>query len=290
LPLTYDIKITNPGSDNYTTIQVHYTRVIHITDKLLESEVEGVPRLKSVYNRLMDLEKLIGGSAEMFWRGARPGYQFVADEEVGSIDTSSLQDTFDEWEHKLRRILFNIGGKYEAMEQQVEDPSKQVDVVLSMISAITGIPKRVFIGTERGELASSQDDNMWNDLLLARREGVCEYSIIRPFADRLIEYKILPQSKSGYTLEWEDLWSPSVKEKTAIGRTRAISLANYDRAKGSHQHVPPDALYKFFLGLNDDEVEELKAIREASKDSEQTEIEELEEEVEENNLESTEEG
>jgi len=39
----YDITITNPGGDSTDTFVAHWSRVLHITGELLESEVEGVP-------------------------------------------------------------------------------------------------------------------------------------------------------------------------------------------------------------------------------------------------------
>ena len=75
-PLLYEITIndeeTNQGQGVVVqTLIVHYTRVIHIVDDILESEIEGLPRLEVVFNRLLDIEKIVGGDAEMFWKGAR---------------------------------------------------------------------------------------------------------------------------------------------------------------------------------------------------------------------------
>jgi hypothetical protein len=55
------------------SIRVHWSRVIHLADNLGSSEIFGVPRMRPVLNRLLDLRKLYSGSAEMYWRGAFPG-------------------------------------------------------------------------------------------------------------------------------------------------------------------------------------------------------------------------
>jgi hypothetical protein len=93
------------------TINVHYSRIIHIPGQLLEGEIEGMPRLEAVFNRLLDLEKVVGGSAEMFWRGARPGFQGIVSEgyEMSKEDEAELQKQLDEYEHGLRRFLVNRG-------------------------------------------------------------------------------------------------------------------------------------------------------------------------------------
>ena len=110
-PLIYRVTITEPGASTTKDLKVHYSRVVHIIDDILESEVEGIPRLQSVYNRLMDLEKLVGGSAEMFWRGARGGDAGKVDKDftMTPAEQEDLINQIDEYEHNLRRFLINKG-------------------------------------------------------------------------------------------------------------------------------------------------------------------------------------
>lgn len=266
-PTIYKVKLVNPGSNssNITEIRVHYSRVIHITGELLESEVEGTPRLKVVYNRLQDLEKLIGGSAEMFWRGARPGYQGIVDKDFQGINTSGLQDQFDEFEHNLRRYMINAGIEMKALDQQIADPKSQVHVVLQMISAVTEIPLRVLIGSERGELASSQDEKAWKESTQARRDEFAEPIIVRAFTDKCIKHGVLPAAgENGYIVVWTDLFAPSEKEKAEVGKIRAEALAAYGRNPGVEIFIPPKAFNKFFLGLKD---EDIRIIEEIAKEA-----------------------
>ena len=79
LPVFYTIQTSNREGEPSTSIKVHYTRCIHVIFEPLESEVYGTPVLESIFNRLNDLDKIVGGSAEMYWRGARPGYQAIID-------------------------------------------------------------------------------------------------------------------------------------------------------------------------------------------------------------------
>ena len=264
---TYDIEYENPGEGRETTkFNIHHTRVIHIAPELLESEIEGEPVLRSVWNRLLDLEKLVGGSAEMFWRGARPGYQGEIDPDytLTSVEEAKLEDQLDEYEHNLRRMLLNSGVKFTALQQQVADPSAHVDVQIQMISAITGIPKRVLVGSERGELASGQDLTSWYSVVQTRREEHADANIISPFVDRMIEYGVLPKPSTGtYQIRWFDLFSASDKDKAEVGRIRATALKEYSQNPTAEFVVPPDAFMEFMLGLNEDE---RTAIREMSGD------------------------
>jgi hypothetical protein len=257
----YDVEFQDPGGESSTTFKAHYSRVLHVTTELMESEVEGVPVLMSVWNRLMDLEKLVGGSAEMFWRGARPGYQGIMDKDatLTPLVEEGLQDQFNEYEHNQRRFIFNEGIKYEALEMQVADPDKHVDIQIQMISAVTGIPKRILTGSERGELASSQDESSWLMTIQTRREEHADPNIIRPFVDMCIEYGILPKpSTEEYQVEWLDLFAPSDKDKAEVGKIRADALAVYARDPLAQLILPPDAFFEWFLGLNEDQREKIK--------------------------------
>jgi len=262
----YDVEFTNPGGETTTVFKAHYTRVLHVTSELLESEVEGIPVLMSVWNRLMDLEKLVGGSAEMFWRGARPGYQGVVNEEYQMTPTveAALQDQLDEYEHNLRRVLINEGVELKGLAPQVADPKEHVDIQVQMISSITGIPKRILTGTERGELASGQDITSWYSTVQSRREEHAEQNIVRPFVDRMIEFGILPEpSTEDYQIKWKDLYSDSDMAMAEVGRVRATALREYVQNPLATTVMPPEAFMKLFLGLDPDTVQE---IQEMSKD------------------------
>ncbi len=263
LPTMYQITFTVPGGLETTTINVHYSRVVHIVSQSIEGEVEGIPRLEAVYNRLMDLDKVVGGSAEMFWRGARPGYQGKLDEDftIGDKDIDELEAQIDEFEHNLRRLIINRGLSLEALSPQVADPTANVDTIISMICAETGIPKRILLGSERGELASTQDWDSWLTLINDRRNDYAEPIIVRPFVDRLIEVGALPKPTAEYSIIWEDLWSMSEKDKVEIGRTRAAALKDYIMSPGATDYMPTEAFLKYIMALEDEEIEWIDELR-----------------------------
>ena len=261
LPLIYKVTITDAQSNTSKDIKVHYTRIIHVIDDILESEVLGIPRLQGVFNRLMDLEKLVGGSAEMFWRGARGGYQGKVDKDftLTATEQEDLIDQIDEYEHNLRRMLINKGITFESLQQQLADPKSSVDVQIQMISAVTGIPKRILTGSERGELSSSQDKDEWNSYVSRRRGEFAEPRIIRPFVDAGMKYGFLPQlSTEKYDIKWDDLFALSQKDQAEIGRVRATAIKEYTTNPMAEMIIPPDAFMQFILGLKEEEIELIK--------------------------------
>lgn len=280
LPNQYQLSIILPGGQNSKLISVHHSRIIHVAgEDLLENEIEGAPRLEVVFNRLKDLEKIVGGSGEMFWRGARPGYQGKVDPEYNMTEDTidGLKEQISEYEHNLRRILVNQGVDLEALAAQVSDPSAHVEVQIMMISAVTGIPKRILVGSERGELASSQDRDNWHDMIQSRREEFAEPRMVRPFIDRCIEYGALPpMTPEGYGVEWQSLYEQSDKDKAEVGKIRSETLKNYSSAPVNQDVIPPEAFFKLFMNLDDDQIELIQEQRDAAITEEEMDFEEEE--------------
>lgn len=200
-PVMYRITLNDPRDQHsgvgltMVTVQVHWSRVIHLADNLGSSEVSGVPRMRPVLNRLLDLRKLYSGSAEMYWRGAFPGISFETHPQLGGdvlVDKTGLRDDYEQYQNGLQRALFLMGMSAKTLAPQVVDPSAQIEVQLEAICIQLACPVRVFKGSERGELASSQDDASWNDRLRERQGGYISPRIIVPFVDRLIALGVLP--------------------------------------------------------------------------------------------------
>jgi len=252
MPLIYAVEVADADTGSSTQVRVHYSRVIHIIGDTLESEIFGIPVMEAVFNRLMDIEKLVGGDAEMFWRGARPGYQNKLDPEykLTAEQEATLQDQIDEFEHNLRRIINLEGMDLKSLDQQISDPKNHLDVQLTCVSAVTGIPKRILSGSERGELSSGQDSQEWKTYVQSRREDHAEPHILRLLVDKFIELGILPKPADEYTVKWLDLFSISEKDRVDIGQKRAEALRSYTTNPLATSMVPPEAFYEYFLGLD----------------------------------------
>lgn len=259
LPLTYSVKIKKGSGVEESVFNVHYSRVIHVTGEVLENEVEGIPYLQSVYNRLMDLEKLIGGSAEMYWKGARPGYSAKQDPQYQSSPAleDKIKEQINKYEHGLSRFMLTEGIDFETLQQQVKDPNQSVDVQIQMISAVTGIPKRILTGSERGELSSSQDADQWNVFIQDRRKEHADANIIVPFVEKLIDTGQLKVDKEEYAITWPDLFAPSDKDKVDIGEKRAKILKAYTDDPLAQMFLPREQFYKLLLGFTNDQVDEI---------------------------------
>lgn len=255
-PKTYSVQIsTDMGTQ--TRITVHWSRLLHVAENTLESDIYGNPCLQSVYNRLLGLDKLSGGSPEMYWRGARPGY--VAQSTSGGVFTPAQLKNFREeltyFASDMQRTMVAQGLEIASLAPQVVSPKEHVDVQLQLISAATKIPLRILIGSERGELASSQDERAWLTYLEERREQVIENLILKPFIDRLIDFGTITAPNEGkYLIQWPPLVVKSQKEKVEIALLTMQAVKTWSESLGAQDIFNHEYLLKE-LGKSDDEIQ-----------------------------------
>ena len=242
------------------TKEVHWSRVIHLADNIGSNEVFGIPRMRPVYNRLIDLRKLYAGSAEMYWKGAFPGLSLETHPSLGgsfTIDTTALKENLQNYMEGLQRYLTLSGMAAKSLAPQVVDPSPQIETQIDAICIQLGIPKRVFLGSERGELASSQDRDTWNARVEARQAGYLTPRVIVPFIDRLIDLGVLPEPQQ-YHVIWPDLDALTEEERASIAIKKIHTLTKYVSGDVEAIMSPVD----FYTRILDMDEEEATAILE----------------------------
>lgn len=258
-----------PFSDTFT---VHYTRVIHVADNCLENAVFGIPRLQNVYNRLMDIMKLVAGSAEMFWRGGFPGYSFEAKEGVQlpeGEELTKMNDAIQEYVHGLNRYLKLQGIEAKQLNPQVESPKDHFDIQMSLISAATKIPKRVLLGSEQSVLAADQDTKGWNSRVMRRRLRFAEPVMLRSFIDLMMKYNVLPTVKD-YEVRWPNLDFADEEKQAKIAKMKTESIVAFANS-AANQVIPTKPYLTDVLGCSDVEAESY--IEQAAKEIQDEETE-----------------
>lgn len=256
LPTMYSIDFQDTTSSSTSrTLNVHHSRIIHIADNRDVSEVYGVPRMQILFNRLYDLRKILGGSGEMFWRGAFPGYSVeVMPEMTGaSLDTDSLRQTMTDYMDGLQRYIAVEGVNVKSLTPQVADPSNHVDAQLKAIALTLGIPQRILFGSEEAKLSSSQDMMTWNKRLKRRQSKYLSPMMIRPFVDRLIQYGVLPEPTE-YMVSWPDLNAPTDQDKAEVTKTLTEAMSKY--VGGDVEMMIPPAEFLTHIAKLDQEVVE----------------------------------
>lgn len=289
LPVEYEIQFAleqmengspiNPGmgagtnGSVTTTKKVHWHRVIHLADNKASDEVYGMPRMQVVYDRLLDLKKIAGGSGEMFWKGGFPGLSLetpLTDPSGVAIelDVEATKEQVLAYQEGLQRHLALQGVEAKSLQPNVADPSSHLEVQIRLVSIGLACPWRVLMGAETGQLASGQDMVAWNKRMNNRREDYVTPQVIRPFIDRLIVLGVLPfpegdepvELEEGeppapqYIVHWTDLNTPSDEEKATVAEKRTNAMSKYV-AGGVDQLIAPKHYLVNVIGFSDQEAE-----------------------------------
>lgn len=266
-PTSYNVKFNKPedilesvATQDQKQVQIHWTRVIHIpSDYTLSNELFGFPRMLQVLNNLHNIQKISSGSGEMFWRGAFPGLSIETHPSMGGdaeIDAGAIRKNLENYMNGLKRYIALTGMTAKSLEPQAIDPGPHLEPQIELICIKLGVPKRIFMGSERGELASSQDDSTWNERLTKRQNRYVTPHIVVQFIDRLIYAGVLPEPADGYECKWPDLDALTDDEKAGIAIKKTHSLTKYVQG-GVEMIMSPLDFYTKILSMDADEAQEI---------------------------------
>lgn len=220
------------------SFRVHHSRVIHVAEGGLETNVFGHSRLECVHNELDDITKVSGGAAETYWLAGNRGMHVNIDKEMDmdATDETNLTAELTEYQHELRRFIRTRGVEINSLGSDIADPSKAFAVLLSLISAATGIPKRVLEGTEAGQLSSQQDRANWADHQAERIYYHAEPIILMPFLSCLINAGVLPQP-TNLQVHWPDAFKMNPLERAQTSAQMARSASNLLKALETQENI-----------------------------------------------------
>ncbi|HEX6827167.1 MAG TPA: anti-CBASS Acb1 family protein [Nitrospiraceae bacterium] len=239
-PELYKIETKGTGKPGTTavpsggTLMVHASRVIHVAIACLDDEIYGIPRLEPIYNNICDLDKVVGSSAEMFFRDAkrriglqmREGYSFKS--QAAAEETARKAEEF---QHGLRDFLDVMGMDIVNLPGTTANPKEQVAAQLAVVTMATGIPKRILEGSERGELSSQQDAEEWKSRVTQYQRQVGDQKLLHPLIERLLALQVLPQPTHPWEVQWENLFSLSEEQQAVVAKDVATALAEITKAR-----------------------------------------------------------
>lgn len=255
-PETYQLK---PVDDNQvigksipTSINAHYSRIIHITQETLENDLYGLPALMPIWDWLQDLRKVVGSSAENFWLTANRGLQVDVDKDLTftSAEVDDLANEVEEYQHQLRRILRTRGVTIKNLGADIADPKNTANLLIQLISGSTGIPTRILMGSESGHLASTQDKGNWAERIEEYRRLISTPKTLNPFVSSLIRLGVLPESE--VWAEWPDAYKQSPLERGQTAAQTARTATNLARTKKDMPELLSTSEMRRIVGLSTD--------------------------------------
>jgi hypothetical protein len=269
-PLYYDLDFQEfpTGTEvSRVTRRVHWSRVVHVADNKIESEIYGAPRQEAVFNRLLDLRKVNAGASEMFWKGAFPGLSFEVDPKYGDFseeDRKALKDEVRDYAEHLQRYITTVGVSVKSLAPQIVDSTPNIKNLLMLIAMNLGVPMQTFQGSQQGQLDSPQDAIVWRERIALRKERHVSPFIIRPVIDRLIQVGALPEpepqldSPLRYVVKWEPMAPLNIIEQAKVAKDFSEALARYSTSASEALMPFPEYLGKV-MGFTPQQTEAVMA-------------------------------
>lgn len=263
LPLMYSIRfkgdliVGDTNTVKAVPTKVHWTRVVHLADNLIEDDIFGAPSMERVWNKLDDLDKVIGGSSEAVWQAANRGIQFDLDKDTNldPDDEADFAAELDEYEHGQRRFVKTQGITAKVLGSDVPDPRGAYQTVVSSISGATGIPQRILLGSETGQKASEQDERNFNSRVKERQELYVTPRVLGPLLVRFQALGALPEAD--FKIEWPDLNTLTEKEEADVAARMGQAIKNVSsQTKEGTMFVSPREFREKWLGIEGDIPEE----------------------------------
>ncbi|WP_312423679.1 DUF1073 domain-containing protein [Kosakonia cowanii] len=250
-PVSYNFNEQPVGDDGtygpVRGVTVHPERIIILCEGAEDDNIlSGVPFLRAGYNKLLDLEKVSGGSAEGFLKNASRQIGIAFDKETdmkaiqAQAEKAGFKDVGEALNEKMSR--FNKGtdaavalqaGQLSVLSVAAADPKPTWEVTANEFAASIQCPFTIQFGQQTGRLASDEDKTDWAKRCNGRRWGF-QSSVIEKVLERFWTLGVIdPPSSGEITLAWSDLLAPSEKEKIANMQALATVAKDTQQAFGT---------------------------------------------------------
>lgn len=267
LPKYYRVDFANLAdgvtpTNTSVTERVHYSRIAHVADTLLDSDTYALPYLEAIWNYLHITDLLLGAGGEASWRRMDPGLTanipFPPANSTIQLDPALLKDfenQLEEYTHGLKRYLLSQFMDVEAIQTGSVNFSANADTIKEFICATIGVPWREVFGEEAQHLAGNVDKKR-HDRSIQRKMERFGTPLISSLITRLIEWGVLPRLKTKkfsvvWPLEDED------SQETKIANVKALCEANKSSIDAGLEPVMlPVEMRDTFFGLEALELEE----------------------------------
>ncbi|ECE3714671.1 DUF1073 domain-containing protein [Salmonella enterica] len=230
MPAMYQYTEIPVGSDNGKPgriIDVHPDRVFILAEGADDGSMDGESMLEAGFNKLLDIEKISGGSAEGFLKNASRQIAFNFSKDVNfaklakalGVSESEVSAAMDSQVRELNRNVDSAvmmqDGSASVLSVAAADPEPTWRTALNEFCATIPIPVKILIGMQTGERASTEDGKDWAKTGNARRAGFLT-DVVEGIVRWFINLEIIPAPASEeITVSWSDLLAPSQAEKIA---------------------------------------------------------------------------
>jgi uncharacterized protein len=208
--------------------KIHYTRCFHFKESM--GMAFGTSRIQKCYNQLLDIVKVSGASAEVYWLGAFSGLSIEThpDAVLSEEAKIAMKKGVEKYFSGLARALMFEGAKAKLLYPAIVSPEAHFDLQISMISIASEIPRRFLTGAEAAKLASQQDSINWMDRVSNRRNQFVTPNVIAPVIERCIHANVLPRPRGdNFEVYWPRTQSLPLNERADASEKTTTAIEKY---------------------------------------------------------------
>ena len=226
----------NEKDNNTKSIRAHWSRVIHLNENALDSDIEGMGALEPIFNRILDLDKTLGGSAEAYFRNAKGkiAYEIEKDFAAGLLTDpaakAAFQDGAEKFTNEMQDHTVAAGSKVKTLPTPHASPLDTAKVSLWAIAGYSGYPLRILTGEGAGQLAGSEDQLAVNQITRDRQRTVCAPWVCRLF-EILQQAGMLKALPEDYEIRFPVQEAATEKQKADNGDKKAATILKIVQAK-----------------------------------------------------------
>lgn len=201
---------------------VHPSRVQILAEGSVGDFFEGVPLLRAGFNRLVDLDKISGGSGESYLKNSARTIVFKYDaggmpQAIAGPDgkePTSVREAHETQARALNRSsdasIVMQGGDATTLQTKISDPTGPWTIAANEFAASVRIPFTILFGQQTGRLASDEDKSDFANRCAARQEGELT-PMLEELVRRLQAAGLIDAGE--FEVEWPPVNAPGEKEK-----------------------------------------------------------------------------
>lgn len=222
-------KVSPPGTETEGRPEewadVHPSRVQILAEGAVGDFYDGVPLLRAGFNRLVDLDKIAGGSGESFLKNSARTIVFKYDAGAtpqaipgpdGNAQTS-VRAAHEEQARALNRstdaAVVMQGGDATTLQTSISDPTGPWTTAANEFAASVRIPFTVLFGQQTGRLASDEDKADFANRCSSRQEFELT-PMLEEFITRMQAAGIIEAGE--FEIEWPPVNAPTEKDKAEL--------------------------------------------------------------------------
>lgn len=252
-------------------IFVHRTRMVHIVWSNLGQQVWGEYYLESIFPKLIDLNKVVGGGANMFWLNGRggisvdfkEGFAPPSDKTKKDIYFREIQDSYADYSEGIKRLIVSHGLEYNPINHVLPSPKPFFEALMAFICGTYGIPWRMLLGTEQGSQSSTEDRNNFEQSVTKYRSSFSEPVVLRGLINHILSLGAY-SGYADYVVEWNQLYGLSEIDEMEILAKKMEMIEKYAASDGAVALIPPEQFLEVFLKLPEDVILDIKERKDSS--------------------------